>query len=423
MPVNRFFFSFFLLTFLLSSPLLNLRAQTTTPVARIIVEAGDHLRINTPVSISIENLPIREADNLMMKLTNGTREMEVPCQLEPGITPKIWWIISDTLKPGEKGIYLLLNGKERDWPTLKTNQGEKNLTIFAGTMPILQYNHAPVPLPEGVDSSFTRSGFIHPLWAPSGEILTRIQPPDHYHHYGIWNPWTKTSFEGRQVDFWNLGDKKGTVRFRSYISTTEGPVYGGFRVLHDHVDLTAPAGEKIAINEEWDVRIWNSENLPGEFWLWDFTSVLNCAGSSPVNLDQYRYGGGLGYRATENWTSQNSHILTSEGKTRKDGDATEARWCNIYGKTKRVVSGILFMSYPENRAHPEPMRIWPEDNGDVFFEFCPIRHKEWPLEPGKAYVLRYRMYVYNGTISVEEADRLWQDFANPPLIKIEELVK
>ena len=75
------------------------------------------------------------------------------------------------------------------------------------------------------------------------------------------------------------------------------------------------------------------------------------------------------------------------------------------------------MSHPDNHEHPEPMRIWPE--GDVFFNFCPIQKADWILEPGETYVLRYRLYVYNGAITVEKAEGLWQDFANPPKIGLE----
>ena len=61
------------------------------------------------------------------------------------------------------------------------------------------------------------------------------------------------------------------------------------------------------------------------------------------------------------------------------------------------------MSHPANREHPEPMRIWPD--GYIFFNFCPIQQKEWTLEPGKEYTLRYRLYVYTGTTAPAVAER------------------
>ncbi len=179
--------------------------------------------------------------------------------------------------------------------------------------------------------------------------------------------------------------------------------------------MTVPGGEKVALNEELDVRVWNVGRV-NECWLLDYTSKQRCASSSSLHLLKHRYGG-LGFRATRQWNESNSDYLTSEGKTRKDGHGTRARWCNIFGTTEKGPAGVLFMSHPENHEHPEPMRIWPQ--GDVFFNFCPVQKANWTLEPGNNYVLRYRLYVYNGTITVEKAESLWQNFANPPKVKLE----
>jgi hypothetical protein len=268
---------------------------------------------------------------------------------------------------------------------------------------------------------YRRSGFIHPLWSPDGHVLTRINPPDHYHHVGIWNPWTETLFQGKVVDFWNLVKKEGTVRFAKFISKEDGNVFGGFRALQEHVVLNDPAGEKVALDEVWDVRVYN---VGHKTWLWDFTSELSCATPDPVILKEYRYGG-FGFRATQDWNNQNSKVLTSEGKTRKDADATRARWCMIDGDVSNGGhSGILFMDYPANYNFPEPMRVWPENmngRGDVFFSFSPTRNMDWPLMPGKRYVLKYRMLVYDGSITPAQAQDTWEAFAHPPEVMIRKI--
>ena len=65
--------------------------------------------------------------------------------------------------------------------------------------------------------------------------------------------------------------------------------------------------------------------------------------------------------------------------------------------------------------HPEPMRIWPLNanggRGDMFFEFCPIRHNEWKIEPEKNYILKYRMIIFDGEMSPELAEIHWNSFA------------
>ena len=90
------------------------------------------------------------------------------------------------------------------------------------------YQTAVLYPPAKIDTAYKRSGFIHPLITPSGNILTRVSPPDHYHHVGIWNPWTKVKIGNHVTDFWNLYEKQGTVRFAGINSTVNGPVYGGF---------------------------------------------------------------------------------------------------------------------------------------------------------------------------------------------------
>ena len=54
----------------------------------------------------------------------------------------------------------------------------------------------------------------------------------------------------------------------------------------------------------------------------------------------------------------------------------------------------------------------------MFFEFCPIRHKEWKIEPQQTYELNYRMLVFDGKITPEEAEKHWEAFAFQPIIEI-----
>lgn len=376
--------------------------------------------IPTPRFVNLDQITNLSSSQLELYNVKGNTRTKVAIQTEDSYHRFLWWLAV----PEHSSVYELVqtNGKKAT-ETVHITTAEKSITISSGKNNFLQYNFGTHYPPDGVDSAFKRSGFIHPLWSPSGKVLTRINPSDHYHHMGLWNPWTHVLFQGKDVDFWNLKDKKGTVRFSNFAGIETGEVFAGFKALQEHVAFNIPeAGmETTALHETWDVRVFR---LTDKIWLCDFVSVLNCATDSVVTLKEYRYGG-FGFRATEEWTNKNSRVLTSEGKTRKDADATAARWCLVEGNDQGATSGILFLSAPSNFNHPEPMRVWPEDannkRGDVFFSFSPTRNKDWVLTPGKNHVLKYRMLVYEGEMDATMAESAWQQFAHTPHTTIEKL--
>ncbi len=408
--------------FILSSCLLLPHPVTWgKPLARITVEAGDYTRLDTPVSLDLSGVPFgfpNEKPSLIE--IKGNRRVPVQAQLEPGSPPRLWWILSGETPAGGKRIYELSRSSAivSQEPGVQVTKNDLVLVLRKGEQKILQYNHAIVPAPEGQSKLYDRGGFIHPLWSPSGSILTNIHPKDHYHHLGIWMPWTHTEFEGKPVDFWNLKEGQGTVRFNRFLSTTSGPVYGGFQAQQDHVALKTSSGEKVVLKEIWDVRVYNVGGPEKGYWIWDFVSTQRCVANSPLLLEEYRYGG-FGYRATGDWKGETAAYLTSEGKTRKDGHATRARWCDTAGVSDGQWKGITFFSNPRNFRHPEAMRIWPEFEQEVFFNWAPVQTGEFEMKPGRDHVFRYRQYVHEGKVDVEKTEQLWSDYAHPPKIEME----
>jgi len=413
-------FTVSMLIFIILAALTSQSFAAAEAVATITVEAGKHTRIDTPVSVALEGIPeavsgapiqLRE-----LELVRRSGRLPVPAQIEPGNPPRLWWILSGTTQAGRERYFELVKGPTMKASKVEVTKDDSILQIRQGETKVLQYNHAPVPPPEGKNPLYTRSGFIHPLWSPTGDVLTEIHPPDHIHHVGIWMPWTKTKFEGKEVDFWNLAGGTGTVRFVKFLSTTNGPVYGGFKAEHEHVALKTADGEKVVLREEWDVRVYNIGGPKKGYWLWDFVSRQRCVADSPLYQVKYRYGG-FGFRAAAEWEGENAMYLTSEGKTRKDGHATRARWCEAAGAIEGKWAGVTFLSHPDNFQHPEPMRIWP--SGHVFFNWAPSQAGDWVMEPGKEHVFRYRQYVHEGKVKVADAERVWRDFGEPPVVKLE----
>ena len=375
--------------------------------------------LTIPIKQNLDAITTLPDSVLQLFETGSTGRKEVPFQTNYEGARMLHWQVPQQQVPMRK-TYELVKGKRNHFPVLiKMERNQGALTISDGSRNFLRYHFGTVYPPAGIDTVYRRSGFIHPLWSPRGQELTRINAPDHYHHWGMWNPWTETFFEGDSVDFWNLARRQGTVRFARFVSLTTGPAFAEYKSLHEHVVYKKQNPEKVAINELQTVRIYQPARQQN-YYIADLTVELNCATDSPVVLLEYRYGG-LGIRATEAWNRNNSQVLTSEGKTRKDADGSTARWCMVQGAVENDHAGLVMLSAPTNYNHPEPLRIWPENmngRGDVFLNFSPTKNISWKLEPGKQYVLQYRLIVFNDPFSKEQAEAAWQGFANPPEIKV-----
>ena len=79
------------------------------PLAKITVEAGKHVRIDTPVSVSLNSIA-DELSNVSLRLEEikGFQRLLVPSQTELGNPSKLWWILSGTTPTGAKRVYELV---------------------------------------------------------------------------------------------------------------------------------------------------------------------------------------------------------------------------------------------------------------------------------------------------------------------------
>ncbi|MCD7852190.1 MAG: PmoA family protein [Parabacteroides sp.] len=278
----------------------------------------------------------------------------------------------------------------------------KSLTYSLDGKPLFSYNYAVVYPAPGVDTVYKRSGFIHPLKTLGGEVLTNCSPSDHYHHFGLWYAWTKTTFEGNEIDFWNLNKKQGTVRFRSFDRVTDT----GFVARLDHVVYPDSPAEKVAMNERLEINIGKMD-LPGYYI--DYHTTVRCAGSSPITMEAYQYGG-ICIRTRGDWNDRTAEMLTSEGLTRDQADCSRARWCYFQGKAGKEDACILIVASPSNLNYPEPLRVWDKTvnkpAGDVMWNFSPTKQQAFTLEPGKELSLSYRIYILDRKIDAATAEAL-----------------
>ena len=323
------------------------------------------------------------------------------------------WFILDTLQSGDQASFVLKNTTSSDFGAIGSSFKDNGAIGFSlNGSTVLQYNSAETELPrKNIKKKFKRGGYIHPVNTPSGITITDDYPRNHTHHHGIWAAWTKTEFDGREPDFWNMGNLSGTVLPTGLDTTWTGPVIAGTKSKHVYVDLSADEPVDV-LNESWEINVFSiPTDGPKPYYLFDLHVLHETATDKPLHLPEYRYGG-IGFRGHWDWNGANkTFFLTSEGKDRSNGHATRADWCHISGFVDGSLAGVAILSHPDNFRHPQPMRIHPSE---PFFNWAPSQAGDWSITPDQPYKVTYRFVVMDGEPDSALYDRLWQDFATPP---------
>lgn len=277
--------------------------------------------------------------------------------------------------------------------------------------PVLEYIKTEKPVPDGIEPHYRRSGYIHPVYTPTGEEITGDFPEDHAHQHAIFFPWTKASFDGKKVDFWNQAKNLGKIEFREVVALTRREDKVAFSVKHA---FTVGHGEKEVdvLHEIWTVTV---HATPGDHFLFDIESIQECATPKPLNLAQYRYGG-MSFRGNYEWLKEKEdhsinpgdlQYLTSEGKDRWEGNHSRPNWVAFSGQIdEQDVSAAVFCS-PKNFRAPQSVRIHPNK---PYFCFAPMVDGAFKIEPGKPYRSRYRYLITSGKLDTETVETHWAQY-------------
>jgi len=322
------------------------------------------------------------------------------------------WFILGELKAGDSKTFQFEGEQSSAGNEVQYQKDDNTIVIQNSGRDVLSYFHDYNTLPDGLDLDYKRGGYIHPVFSPGGVVLTNHLNVDlHPHHYGIWSAWTRTEFQGRNPDFWNIHNNTGRVdNIEGLEEMWQGPVFAGFRSKHFFEDFSGDE-PVIALNEEWEVRVFKS---PEGFHMFDLVVTQTANTSAPLILPEYRYGG-VGFRGHADWDDpDNCTFLTSDGLGR-DGHASRVNWTHIGGHSDGNLAGIAIMSHPFNFRHPQPVRIHPDE---PFFNYAPQQLGDMSIEPGSPYVVRYRYITYDGEPDPEKLDEMWNDFAYPPGVTI-----
>ena len=368
----------------------------------VTVTAGMFDRDRTPVAITLG----AEAAGKLLALRDAAGA-RLPLQVDAEGRAVF---VLPALKAGASASFTL-DGPLDAPAGVEARKGEDHVEVAIGSAVLFRYQMQG-KLPAGVGQNFLRGGYVHPLYTPAGLLVTDDYPGDHRHHHGIWSAWAHTTFAGRGIDFWNMGGGSAKVDFDALVGTWNGAVHGGLKTKQVHVSLAG--GRQTALNELWVLTAYRTHEGAAPYALFDLDSTQEAASATPVMLDQYIYGG-LGLRGHRSWAS-GAQFLTSEGRTRANGDGSNARWTHMGGMVDGKPAGYAVLCHPDNFRAPQPVRLNPSD---PFYSIAPVRPSGFTIMQGKPYVSRYRVVVSDGAADKALLDRLWNDYAQPPEAKLE----
>jgi hypothetical protein len=357
----------------------------------------------------------RGLDPLDMLITLKSEEgKQVIAQREASSPSLLSWLLEAPLEAGETRRYEIIPGVTNEFGTslvqCRSEGDDFELTI--NDKPALLYNAGVKACPEEGFAACQRSGFIHPVYAADGAIVTDDFPPEHPHQHGIMLAWVDSVFDGKGTDFWNSMKNQGTVEHVEVLGILDGPVYGELEVRLRHMQTKEGDINRPVLDENWRIRVYNSDNPR----IIDLQSTITCATDRPLHLNEYHYGG-MAFRGAREWSFGKAYFLTSEGKDRKSGNHTRPGWTAISGRVDDKEYTVVGIESPTNFRYPQPVRLHPDM---PYFCWSPSVLGAFDITFEKPYVSQYRFFVFEGEPRPDVLDTLQANIAKPMMAKVVE---
>ena len=366
---------------------------------QIKVSSGS-FQTETPVEVRLEK-PLNTAKQYVLRDASGRR---TAAQLKDSLT--LVFIPLKSIKSASAMTYNIEEspGKQAR-SNIKLQQKDNGYLVQISGKPVFFYHTKPAMPPADSPSYYQRSGFIHPLYSPAGQMLTDDFPVGHIHQHAIFSAWTNTTFRKTAVDFWNQHNQTGTVAHRRIVRVTDGPVFS--EIVSELEYKSFQHG--VVLTEQWRMIIYPFSN----YFLFDIESLQQNVTADTLFLNPYHYGG-MAFRGSREWNPDdksnftgNWHILTSEGMRDSSANQTAARWVDASGNVKGKPAGVAVFNHASNFRYPQKIRVHPQM---PYWCYAPMIDGAFYIAPGQYYKSRFRYYVHNGLASTSLLDQLHQDW-------------
>ena len=290
-----------------------------------------------------------------------------------------------------------------------TDSPSGQCVIREGTTNILQFNHQAVQAPPGTLEKIApgnqkyaqpRSDYIHPLYGPSGEVLTLDWAVDHPHHRGIYWAWPEVMLDGQSGDLHAL--QRVFARPLGKPVTSEGEAAATLEAESNWMweDKTPIVHEKVKIRVEKSGPHGRRIDLT-------LTLVARVDGVTIARRETNKYGG-LNTRLAAAQALAITHHADADGTTPRMawhqatgtwGSATQPASLTIFEKTANPGYPADHIEYPD-LAWLQPA-----------FPQAGLRQA---LNKGEPLVLQYRYVIGTAAAAEKQAMREeWSIFNQP----------
>lgn len=402
---------------------LQSRGQDTL---HLTVEAGELDRTNAVVATDIR-IPqqVQNAKSVTLKAANGeTIEAQISdpgshIMLE-GKTEKtireVQFILGD-LKKGETLTLQSTSWNEQVSETVEgrfhwTKDEGKSIELRYGDKSVFRYMH------EALDESSPQRReetykVYHHLFDPAGQIIITKGPGGKYtHHRGLFYGFNKVTYgNGKECDVWHCKGYAHQSDIANY-----GQAAGSVMARHNAtIDWHGAEGETFAR----EIRELTAWKFPAATLL-EFNSML-MAIIRPLHLDGDPQHAGFHFRASNEVaesTAKETYYLRPDGK---GGPGETRNWpdqkthVNLPWDAMSFVVGskrytALYMDHPKN---PKEARFSERDYGRFGSYFV------YDFGHDSGLFVRYRLWLQEGEMTVEQANALSADFVNPVKVMAE----
>lgn len=370
----------------------------------ITVKAKGFVR-NTSIVTAALQKPLH--NNTVYELVNVKSKSIAPVQQID--SNRIIFILPDILQPGEAATYLLRKSRsQKKVNPVTVEKQPTGLLIKVQGKKAFFYNTSLIAAPDTLPAYYARSGFIHPLYSPAGNVLTDGFPAGHAHQHGIMLAWASTEFKGHHHDFWNQQQQTASVKHVQVESITTGAVATTIKLRLQQYSKKFGA----VLNELWTITVYPFTN----HFLFDLHSVQQNTTADTLYINKYHYGS-IAFRGSRQWNDADSlhykskwNILTDSGKTLADADGKKAAYVSASGLIDGKTSGVAVFGFPGNYNYPQPIRVHPVM---PYWGFAPALTNSFTINPGEVYTSSFRYFVHDGNPDTAALQQLNNDIKYP----------